>query len=299
MNKSDWIKNQTQVVIPKLWSMIAGTQQKTAELRVGEVRVGGSNMPNNTFAVSKEELAAMLANPFLTVESYPSGNNFEVAYYYPDMFHYQGVAKAGYLSPQTVKFLNSINKAAAKKDVALQTSTNRRIMSELLENLFSRWHGQRITSVRDLARLMIEFVSIHPYAEFNGRTTRMYAHLALYESAVGEIGSVPLPHEYISDFDTIIPTRKYGGFMEIASPVISKLMRDLQKEMIVASASHAAPNYFALPGWTDLTTSLRIFGLKGSIQWTSADLSLIEKRMFTQLLDKNIGPDWGKTLPTK
>jgi len=297
--KAQWVQNQTDVVIPKLWSMIAGTKQKTVTMRGGEVRAGGSNLPNNTFAVPEGELAAMMANPYLTVQVYSYGKNSEVCYYYPDVNHYQGVAKAGYLSAELVDILNNLDKNATKNNQTLQAQMNRRILSELLNNLFSRWYGKNITSIRELTKLMIEFVSIHPYEDYNGRTTRIYAHLAIYESAVGEYSKVQLPHEYISDFDTITPTRIYGQFTENASPYIWQLMRSLQKEMILSAGLGKQPDYFVLPQWEDLTRSLKMFGLNGTVTWSSDDLYMIEKRRFTQLLDKIIGPDWGKTLQTK
>ncbi|PRP87136.1 hypothetical protein PROFUN_01398 [Planoprotostelium fungivorum] len=293
--KKAWAKNQTDVVIPQLWSMIAGTTVQQVSIRGGQVRAGGSDLPDHTFKCTEAEVKAMKKNPYLTVNAtLTDDGDYEVFYYYPDVFNFHGVAKAGYLSLTTSAKLLALQ-TLFRNDTALQAKWNKILLEDLMQNLFERWHGRKIIDVQEIAKFMVEFVSIHPYEDYNGRTTRMYAHLACYESATGN-SVQSLPHEYISDFDTVFPLEKYGRFMIDGGVQITSLMLQLQKELVDALAANRVPSYYNLPGWLDLTRSLKMFGLEGAYAYTVEDYKLIEHRQFTQLFDKIISPDWGKSL---
>jgi len=294
-DKASWIKNQTEVVIPLLWGKIAGTTTKNVTLRSDEVRAGGSNMPGQTFTAPKEEVWAMKKNPYLTVVATQSTSpsDYEVAYYYPDVFHFSGVAQAGYISTTLVQELTKYN-TTMKTNTQLRQTMTKKLIQELLDNLFGRWHG-RIVSISTLSEFMIEFVSIHPYADYNGRTTRMYAHLAAYEAFSKNVYN-PLPHEYISDLDTLSPPSVYGRFTGISSTYIFALMRDMLQELVRAVSLKQTPSYYNLPGWLDLTKSMQMFGLKSTVKFDSVDDKLIESRQFAALFNKIIGPNWGQSL---
>jgi len=254
-------------------------------------------MPGNTFTAPKEEVQAMQKNPYLTVEakqSNASSGDYEVAYYYPDVFHYDGVAKAGYISTGLIQELTKYN-LTMKKDRVLRETMTKKLLQELLNDLFGRWYGKYVSNIRELSKFMIEFVSIHPYADYNGRTTRMYAHLAIYEANSGD-GFNSLPHEYISDLDTLSPPTKYGEFTENSSGYIYALMRDMMKELITAVSLRKSPSYYDLPAWLELTRSMQMFGLQNSVKFDSLDDKYIETRQFAKLFNKIIGPNWGKTL---
>jgi len=254
-------------------------------------------MPGNTFTAPKEEVWAMQKNPYLTVEAKPSTvspGDFEVAYYYPDVFHYDGVAKAGYISPSLIQELMKYN-STMKMNKALRERMNAKLIQELLDNFFGRWYGQSVSSISNLSTFMVEFVSIHPYADYNGRTTRMYAHLAAYETNGGNFGA-SLPHEYISDMDTLSPPRSYGSFTEISSQYIFALMRDMLIELITSVSLKRTPSYYNLPAWLELTRSMQMYGLQNPVKFDSTDDKYIETRQFTKLFNKIIGPNWGRTL---
>jgi len=294
MSKNDWVRNQTDVVIPMLWSSIAGTVTKNVTIRGEEVRAGGADQPRNTFLANAPEMKALQDNLYLTVESTPNGADFDIAYYYPDVFHFQGVAKNGYISASLAAELQR-EQSNMKNDVIKRERNNRRLLQELLQNLFSRWYGKKIDTLLEATKFMVEFVSIHPYEDYNGRTTRMYAHLACYESAVGNV-DYRLPHEYMSDFDTLFPPKKYGQFTEDSSKFILNLMLNLQFELMSATGRNAMPNYYGLIQWKDLQRSLGMLGLKAPVDFDATDNMLIEHRQFTQLLNKIIGPKWGDNL---
>jgi len=277
-----------------LWSSIAGTTTKNVTIRGEEVRAGGADQPRNTFLANAQETQAMKDNLYLTVESTPNGSDFDIAYYYPDVFHFQGVAKNGYISAALASELQR-EQNNMKNDAVKRQRNNKRLLLELLQNLFSRWHGKKIDTLLEATKFMVEFVSIHPYEDYNGRTTRMYAHLACYESAVGNF-DYRLPHEYMSDFDTLFPPKKYGQFTEDSSTYILNLMLNLQFELMVATGKKSAPSYYALTQWKDLQRSLGMLGLKAPVDFDAADDTLIEHRQFTQLLNKIIGPRWGASL---
>jgi len=289
--KKSWAANQKNVVIPKLWSSIAGITDKNITLRTWEVRGGGDDKPHKTFLVPATELKALQDNVYLEVEVWPNGNDYEVAYYYPDANHFKGVAKRGYITPQlTAELIRYEN------DTTQFPRLTQKILDQLLDNLFERWHGEKYDDMFQIAKFMVEFVSIHPYGDYNGRTTRMYAHLAAYESAVGLDNTYKLPHEYISDFDTVFPLKKYGQFMKDGSENIVALMVELMKEMIESDGMRRPAKYYDLPGWINLQKSLYMFGLKHTAPFDAVDDSFIEHRQFTQLLNKIIGPKWGDSL---
>jgi len=289
--KKTWAAQQKNVIIPHLWTSIAGTTDKNITLRTWEVRAGGDDKPHKTFLVPIAELKALKDNPYLEVDVWPSGNDYEVAYYYPDAKHFRGVAKRGWITPElTAELIRSEN------DTTQFPTLTQKLLDQLLDNLFERWHGEKYDNMLQIAKFMVEFVSIHPYGDFNGRTTRMYAHLAAYESAVGLDSTYKLPHEYISDFDTVFPLKKYGQFMEDGSEHIVALMVELMKEMIESDGMRRPAKYYELPGWINLQKSLYMFGFKQPAPFDATDDSFIEHRQFTQLLNKIIGPNWGDSL---
>ncbi|RYZ69918.1 MAG: Fic family protein, partial [Proteobacteria bacterium] len=162
-----WADAQVVKEVPAILNGLYETHN--AAYRGHGIRAGGTNA-GATFLGSPQELAALLANPYLSVQHKPdpSGHGFLISYEYPSIHDYKRLKPL--LSADVYEWLESFSPATLAHDKALESRLNQRIIEDLLRNLFREIHGKPI----DPADFLQKFVSIHPFSDGNGRTSRLY-----------------------------------------------------------------------------------------------------------------------------
>lgn len=341
VTQAAWVKKQVRYVLPLLVNLIGGklnpeklpNQKELDNLkdahvyRTGPVRGGGNeyykpgdpkDRSHGFFFASDGQISVMKANPYLTVDQQACDKvrkGCYVAYYYPDVNHYQTLVKAGYvnstLAAEIRKHEKEYDPSTVEEPNAITRTMNGKLVKALLTGLFTRIHGKSImVDVHkadpkmkddvDSAGLdaLLGLVSIHPFDDYNGRTTRFfiqYAHM--------EAHSAP-PQSFVSDLDLLTPPEIYGRFVEISTSfndqvrneMIAQLIGDYLDHKLESNHEKRGKRYFSLPGWNHLlSSSLGVFGIKipadQPFKFSAKQLELIEKRRFVGLFDELAGPE--------
>ena len=236
-------------------------------LRNEGIRAGGVEI-GQRFKVDANELKALQANAFLTVEASPpdADGHFLVDYFYPDAFHYQGVKP--YLSPELVTDLDAENKVPngllENANADLRHSLNQRIESELLDK------------VDDGTLPVDDLIDIHAYDDDNGRTSRIVK---------GLFHNQP-PHNFIGDFDTELPPDQFNAWMQKGVLARENLHAALVDEFLMAKGQGRMPDYLktgAVQKYVDSS-----FPLLDTIDISDKTVQeQIRQRQWDQLVGKN------------
>jgi hypothetical protein len=272
-----WEKERTQWAESQIVKLIEIRQaisgDPRADFRNGGVRGGGDDR-GKTFRVGIATLSQLRSNPYLRVEAWPNqlDGDYRATYYYPDL---KDARRLG-LSE------NFIAKAEAAKDPTTQEDLQKEMMHQLLLRLFKKYYGKPVTS-----EFLNELVSIHPFDDFNGRTSRLY-----FEQANLDSGREP-PRHFISDFDLLVRPEMYRKYTDASNKAFDTLNELWIREGEAHAADGIRPPY--LRGRTVLnavTPALRAMGVQGSPEWTGEQLELIRTRSWYPLFKKWIGPHW-------
>jgi len=98
-------------------------------------------------------------------------------------------------------------------------------MVKLLElNIFSKAMGRYTFALQ--VPLEVALVSVHPYSDFNGRSTRFFALLTSLDN-----NDKP-PISFISDFDLLINPRLYIRLCAYSSNYYRQLWKDMFSQML-------------------------------------------------------------------
>ncbi|RYZ75837.1 MAG: Fic family protein, partial [Proteobacteria bacterium] len=275
-----WADAQVVKEVPAILNGLYETHN--AAYRGHGIRAGGTNA-GATFLGSPQELAALLANPYLSVQHKPdpSGQGFLISYEYPSIHDYKRLKPL--LSADVYEWIESFSPATLAHDKALESRLNQRIIEDLLRNLFRELHGKPI----DAADFLQKFVSIHPFSDGNGRTSRLYLQKAL----VGAGQS--LPPFYLSDLDLLVSKNNLTKLIESSSKAYLNLQKAMLGELIATNFGHnRAANYFHLKQFNSLTASLAPFGFgEDDVVKAQFDNDILHRR-FHELFAQMKGPAW-------
>lgn len=274
-DKAAWVQQQVETDLPQLMKDLFNTSQ--IDYRGHGIRAGGSS-EGNTFAVSPQELLALLENPYLTVEYKPSSDkkSFLVSYQYPDIEKFEKLLPL--LSEDFVADVKKqgLNKILASQDARVQW--NQKLIRNLLSQLFSSLYNSYI----EPAEFLSKFIAIHPYSDGNGRTARLYLQKAM--SAYGST----LPPMFISDVDLLLKPNDLARVLNDSSEAYNKLFQSMSAEFRLKQT----PEYFNLKEFPGLIESLAIFGLKGSDFPGRQYDDAIRHRQFHEMFAEIKGDGW-------
>ena len=293
LSKEEWIKHQKENILLQFHRDFTGNQnmQYLDSLRSEGIRAGGTDA--GKFIGTLSDVTTLKQNPYLEVEATlsPRGDGYLINYYYPDVAHYKKIK--GRISDELYQELEGFN---YEKDLSgtdnspRRKSLNKRIIDELLTDLFDRYHGQDASLFNgkgiDLYR---ELISIHPRPDQNGREAR--AFLFAISSQLNEDDYIHM----ISDFDILKSKTFYKRMLKNSREPYEKLKIALVKETITSARERRSPNYSKMPEILGLLNGLSDLG-DWSIEYLDEDSAeLIRNRKFYQFFSKHLSEDWKYT----
>jgi len=294
-----WAQRQLTQVLPRLSKDLSG-RPDVVPYRDEEVRAGG-DMEGRTFVATPGQVKAMQANPYLVVNAaaQPDGNYF-VYYYYPDPAHLNPALKSR-VSPQLWADMTASTYAGA--DDPKFKAHCKQLIQDLVLDMFKRHYGQAVaistdSTVKDGLSIILDMVSIHPFTDYNGRTTRFYLAAAIFESAVKVSGAWQggaAPSAFISDFDLVTPKGDYAKQVLAGTSAVANLRAAMVAEFIKAASnpSYGPPKHFDLPAWEQFPNDALAWA-RGStnVAFGAGDWDTIRTRNFVPLLDSKLGKNW-------
>ncbi len=286
MTKESWAQSQIEQLLPLIMNKLSGETKSGAELLRNEgVRAGG-NYQGETFLASESELTELKKNPYLEVVSRQNtnGSGHYVHYYYPDVFHYEKIKNV--LSHELLQEIQRHSPDELMANHHLRQHLNKKIMHELLTNVFKKYHGMHAGILEGHStKLLQELISIHPFKDFNGRSMRMY-----HELLIRNLRLKSSIHT-ISDFDLLTSSAKYNEMLTEGAIARTKIEMALLKEFINAKRENRMPTFRDLPEWESVlrpVTGVNGVELKNL---SPADFELIRTRRFHELFERHQTPD--------
>jgi hypothetical protein len=143
----------------------------TGQFRNEGIRVSGPGA--KPIAVRPDMYLAYEANPYLSVnlaDKQPSPSTLAMTYDYPDVFH---VPEAGVSKEMLAEIKSHSADDLFQKSHSKRNSLNQKLIRDLLKNAFLELHGKPVNH----AILQKRIVSIHPFADFNGRSSRIFSYV--------------------------------------------------------------------------------------------------------------------------
>lgn len=281
IEKETWVKKQIEEVLPKIYEKLSGERKDLSSLyRTEGVRAGG-NYQGDTFLATDSELSTLKTNRYLEVISnaHPSGRGHLVHYYYPDALHFKHLEHV--LSAELMQELKKHSPDKLMQDHRLRQTLNKRIIKELLSDVFARNHKTQVTYEQiHNVKFMQDLISIHPFGDFNGRSVRMYFELANKTSAV------ETPIHMMSDLDLLTSPEKYLEVLKKGAVAGQTMQRALMQELLVSLKEGRMPAYRDLPAWDVMWDSLEPVGGRRADSWEHLDYELIRLRRFVELFEK-------------
>jgi hypothetical protein len=187
-NWSEWTLKMSQSVIPGIYQAMSGGNPQV--VRDGAVRAGGDQV-NNTFLASGSQVEAMQLNPFLYVDAQPvpgATDLYYCSYFYPDAVeqnHFMKLFNKTNYIPLDV--------AAKLRGSCCAKNNTQLLMTTLMTTVMQFLWGKPVGAVP----AAVSLVSIHPFYDYNGRSTRFFAYLASLEAK--KTPSV----SFLPDFDLV------------------------------------------------------------------------------------------------
>lgn len=238
-------------------------------LRNEGIRAGGDEA-GKTFIATTHQLETMKANPYLEVVSTPQGKHHLVHYFYPDVFHFKKLK--GKISDELYQKLSSLNQDQLMNDHNLRQQLNKQLLKELVDDFSTRMKAGKAN--------WVELISIHPFEDMNGRTSRMLQEL--YNNGSN--------HFLLGDLDILLPVDEQNVYWRKAAKAHQQLQADLIDELLMAKAEGRMPDYMK-------TTAIQDYLNHGFATPMDIDLNnqenleLIRKRNWVPLMEK--GKDLG------
>ena len=305
---NSWVANARDTVLPMIFEKLSGGGLKQ-KWRSNEIRAGGPEKGKNFFAVGYH-VEVMNRNKYLTVvpEKMTTPGDYLAHYYYPDLEH---KAQLGRLTaednPSFMKLLLSVvlkelhdtqlvatRNGDHVKDVPLTTP------EKLTDN---RYHySPSSTTMFGAAKALIDLISVHPSANFNGRSTRTFVQLAALEAGY------QMPVSFCGDFDLVEFPNRYQYFIDLSTQLYTLLQKMMIREFVKKTfverqKADGKNSYFKLMnGWMDLFKSLEAFGVDPPAKkLTDKQFDMIRHRQWVPLFDSLGGVTWMKNrlLPAK
>jgi len=254
-------------------SMISGVPP--FPIRNDEVRAGGDE-PNRTFFATGSHLQVMQQNNYLWVSGAPvpaMNDTYYCYYYYPDTFSHN-TSKLGKILP-------------ASRIPPYQTNTTV-LIRDLLLNIFSSLYSN-YASFDTAVSVVVDYVSVHPYTDFNGRTCRFIGWL------ISLTDDQYVMQTFLSDLDLVTSPSGYQAFVRASSDKYFALKKAMLNEMLRKALRLGQKaqdyDYYNLTQWFDLWNSLKVFGIQlySPNQITQKHLDMIAARQWIPLLDSLAG----------
>jgi len=284
LDAKEWAKTQIEEVLPNINKKVSGNSN--AAIRLEGIRAGGPEA-GGQFIATNTQLGNMLANPYIEVEYVRrDANSFFVNYFYPDAFHYKKLK--GKISDALYTKLSKADHNQLIANTALRQKYNRQIIEELLEDLFQKYHGTNVNILenKETVQFMQDMISIHPFADFNGRTVRLY-----FQAANLQAGN-PAIFYFINDFDLTTSSELYRVMLKQSSELHQKFRIDMLEEYLMARSTGKNMDPLKLEGFKNLDQSFSIFGIDKDYNFSAHDRELLNRRNFVSLLDENVGTNW-------
>ncbi len=259
--------DQLEKSILEVQSAFTGRKDATSLdqlLRSEGIRAGGDEA-GKTFLATTHQLETMRANPYLEVVSKPHGEHHLVHYFYPDVFHFKKLK--GKISDELFQKLSLINPDQLMNDHGLRQQLNKQLLQELMQDFIERMKTGKAS--------WVDFISIHPLQDMNGRTSRM----------LQEIYNNGSHHYLLGDLDILLPVDEQNVYWRKAAKAHHQLQIDLIDELLMAKAEGRMPDYMK-------TTAIQDYLNNGFPTPMDIDLNdhenleLIRKRNWVQLLEK-------------
>jgi len=299
-SENAWVSNARDTVLPLIFKKLSGGGL-TQKWRSNEVRAGGPEKGKNFFAVGYQ-VDVMNRNRYLSVvpEKMSTPGDYLVHYYYPDMEHKEklGTFKADD-NPDLMKklltvVLRDIHNTQIIKTISLGSfkPVPHTTPDKILPHTF---HDGSHGRVLGATKAFIDLVSVHPSANFNGRSTRTFVQLAALECGV------QMPVSFCGDFDLVEDPHKYQHFIDVSTELYSLLQKMMvrafaQKTFVERQKADGKNSYFKLMnGWMDLFKSLEVFGVEAPTEKLSQkQFDMIRHRQWIPLFDSLGGIGWKK-----
>lgn len=190
--------------------------------RTEGVRAGGDEV-GKTFEVTKEQLEVLQKNPYLEVEVITKDGKTFVSYHYPDVFHYKKLK--GMISPKLYQTLEKNPAEVFMKDAEARNLLNRVLIKELYDDFVTKFYKGKAD--------WVDLISIHPFADYNGRTVRL----------LQKIADPTITNTFLGDFDLLLPKEFQSATAVTATAAQNELMADLFDELIRAKTEKRMPDY--------------------------------------------------------
>jgi len=284
VEKAQWVRQQVDDILPGLARSASG--ERAITFRAGTVRAGG-DYAGQKFYATPAQLENLKKNPYLQNVRAKAADNqmgYLVSYEYPTVSNFRCLKEK--LSPQLFAKLERLTPTQLS-DPKVTGPLNQRLLKELLTDLFSRHYDKPMTP----ERFNREFISIHPFADFNGRTSRLYLDAS---AAAHNAGAMDMMW---SDFDLLLDLEFQEPLNRVSSTYPYRTRIALIAELQSARYDAQVPQYLRGSIWKELPQSLRAFQVPDSVLTHPAYLELIRKRDITRLLDET-RPFWDIITPS-
>jgi len=175
------------------------------------------------------------------------------------------------------------------------------IMEDLTKKVLLTTASKKVrVDYQGLAQLMIRLMSVHPCANFNGRSIRMFIFmLGLgFEKKIAPVG-------FITDFDLAMRPDDYAQLLQAQTAAYDKLRIGLLSNFIKgvsgSDPKKRMPSYFEdAELWDTFVHECLMFFNPKPMRITAQDWPLINKRQWIDLFDKTWDKRWrtrGKPKP--
>lgn len=274
--------------LTKVFSIVSGSEETNFNnsMRSEGIRAGGTGDEQRFFATA-QELKVLEENPYLEIVSKKAGEGgFWIEYYYPDSLHYKKLKTM--LSPELFTKLEHTQPDKLMQDHALRQDLNRKIIEELMEDLYTKHKDIKFRSLDELPlSFMNKLISIHPFPDFNGRTVRLFGKLSFFNSGVD------VPYFMMSDMDMMMPVQDQVKFIKASTKAHQILQEELIEEYAIATSQKRIPDYLKKIKLTEFVTNgLNSFG---DINLDDPEqLKMIKNRDWTRLIDRISSEAWKK-----
>jgi hypothetical protein len=305
-----WAKKMVDELLPLVYHTLSGTGIK---YRNFGIRAGGDK-ENRTFDAWAEQCDAMAENDYLETHCHKNPKEKEspyLCYYrYPGADSYEGLINT--LKPRNPKLVERLQEDPVGPDADKLTND---LIQELLLEMFERLSNKPIgngkiypvnerkedaeehpyrggdTSLPGVIQAMIDLVSIHPCGDFNGRSTRGFAHLAAIS------GAMPCPVMALYDFDITASSTHLVKFVDQTTIIYEQIQREMIKhvwEKVEKKERIGLTNGMSAVGneFMDIFKPFAVFGADPPTKWSRKYDRLIEKRLWVDMMDTMGGIKW-------
>jgi len=270
-NATNFAKEIVEKIIPSLINDFGYSGFPNA-FRENEVRAGGDEK-NGTFIATGYQVEQLQKNKYLFVYAVPTNevDNYFVHYFYPSKTY---SSKFGMKPISTTTLINELLTLTFKKLHRL--SANIVVSGKTRANL----------------KATLDYVSIHPYNDLNGRISRFLSHISNFGT------KYDLTYAFISDLDLVTDSDLYQNLVDEASAAYTQLSKDMFVEMLRLlrlNQKAVSTDYYKLPSFFGLLNCLRAINarpLQNISSFPPAILEEIRTRNWPKFIDSIAGTNW-------